>query len=460
MNATAIRSKTQAWAHQQEAYDFLAERQYGYMSMGMGTGKSKVIVDVACNRDHRRILIVCPTSVVGVWPREFERHGASPVSVLALRKGSVKEKAALVERAFQRDQPTAVVVNYEAAWREPFASFAKSHRWDMVVLDEAHRIKKPTGKASKFCDKLRPKASQRACLSGTPFSHSPLDAFAQYRFLNPEILGRWYTHFRARYAVTNPLFPSMVTKWINQEELAEKLAPHTFQVGSDVLTLPSANHETLFVQLCPKARKAYKELEQELITEVEAGTVTVPNALVKLLRLQQITSGVLPASNGVERIDTGKREALADLLEDIGPHESVVVFCRFRHDLNTVAEVSQLLGRTYGELSGERHDLTEHAEMPEGIQVMGTQLQSGGVGIDLTRARYAIYLSMGFSLSDYEQSLARLHRPGQERPVFYYHLTAEDTVDQAVYAALGKRKEVVEYVLSSMKPFHSELAAF
>ena len=78
------------------------------------------------------------------------------------------------------------------------------------------------------------------------------------------------------------------------------------------------------------------------------------------------------------------------------------------------------------------------------------QIQSGGTGIDLTRAAYCVYLSAGFSLGDYEQSLARVHRPGQERTVFYYHIIARDTVDQRVYDALRDRKQVVEAVLDGI----------
>jgi SNF2 family DNA or RNA helicase len=83
--------------------------------------------------------------------------------------------------------------------------------------------------------------------------------------------------------------------------------------------------------------------------------------------------------------------------------------------------------------------------------VLAVQIDSGGVGVDLTRARYAIYYSLGFSLGSYEQSLARIHRPGQTRPVEYIHLVAEGTVDEKVMAALARRADVVNTVLHEMK---------
>jgi SNF2 family DNA or RNA helicase len=82
--------------------------------------------------------------------------------------------------------------------------------------------------------------------------------------------------------------------------------------------------------------------------------------------------------------------------------------------------------------------------------ILGVQIQSGGLGIDCTRAAYAFYYSLGFSLGDYEQSLARLRRPGQTRCVRYYHLVAKHTVDEQVYAALRDRRVVVDAVMERL----------
>ena len=85
--------------------------------------------------------------------------------------------------------------------------------------------------------------------------------------------------------------------------------------------------------------------------------------------------------------------------------------------------------------------------MPDHIQVMGVQIQSGGVGIDQTRANIAVYYSMGYSLGDYVQSLARLHRPGQDRPVAFFHLIANNTIDLEVYKALQAKQNVIASIL-------------
>jgi SNF2 family DNA or RNA helicase len=149
------------------------------------------------------------------------------------------------------------------------------------------------------------------------------------------------------------------------------------------------------------------------------------------------------------QIDSAKMNLLRDVFEDLDPQEPLVVFCRFHRDLEAVNRVADETGRRSLELSGRTDELKrwQAGEAP----VLAAQIDSGGLGVDLTRARYAIYYSLGFSLGSYEQSLARIHRPGQTRPVEYIHLVAEGTVDEKVMAALARRADVVNTVLQQLK---------
>ena len=211
-----------------------------------------------------------------------------------------------------------------------------------------------------------------------------------------------------------------------------------------MLDLPPLLTVTRMCELGPKARKLYRTLEQDFIVYLEEGRITAVNTLARLLRLQQVTSGYGRTEDGRDvEVDTTKAKLLADLLEDMGK-EPVVVFARFKHDLEVVHRVARRLELPSFEISGERKELSL---WNEGGGVLAVQIQSGGLGIDLTKARYAIYYSLGFSLGDYLQSRARLHRQGQERPVEIIHLVAAHTVDEKVLAALAAREQVVESIL-------------
>jgi SNF2 family DNA or RNA helicase len=244
----------------------------------------------------------------------------------------------------------------------------------------------------------------------------------------------------------------MVKSWKRQDELTAKLDSIACRVTADeVLDLPDTIHEVIEVELSAATLRFYDRMESEMTAEIASGTVTAGNALVKLLRLQQATGGFCRVDDGVVVAIDGtpaKQAALADRLADLPDTEPVVVFCRFRTDLEAVAAVARQLGREYAEVSGERKDL-DRWQRGDAV-ILGVQMQSGGVGIDCTRAAYAFYYSLGFSLGDYEQSLARLRRPGQERCCRYYHLVAPGTVDEQVYDALRERRDVVGSVMDSL----------
>lgn len=448
--------KTDAWEHQVKAYWFAVRLKSAMLALDMGTGKSKVVIDIVVNAECRKVLVICPTSVRGVWRGEFEKHSPIPWSMTILEKGAVKKRTAAAARAMSgTGNPVCIVINYEAVWLEPFASWALGQEWDCLILDESHRIKSPTSHVSRYAARLGLKSERRLLLTGTPMPHSPLDIFAQYRVLDPGVFGTSWTQFRQRYSIhNNPLIPQQVTGYKNQAELNKRFAHLAYRVeADDVLDLPEVQHHKRTFVLSPVAQRAYRELEDELITEVEGGVVTAANALVKLLRLQQITSGYLveDETKRETEVDDGKAKLLADLLDDFGPHEPVVVFCWFKHDLDRIREVAAKLKRRYGEVSGRHRDLTPEATMPADIDVLGVQVKSGGVGVDLTRARYCVCYSLGcISPGDYDQLLARIHRPGQERPVSYYHLIGENTVDVSMYRARRKRQDVIDAVLASL----------
>lgn len=490
------------------------------------------------NFDIQKTLIVCPKSVVAVWPGEFGKHGGAKVNIVPLCEGSIakrtKQAAQAVGLANARHEKIVLIINYEAVWQGAFAVWVLTVDWDMVVADEIHRIKSAGGKASRFMAKLGARATRRVGLTGTPMPHSPMDVYGQYRFLDPGIYGTSFVRFKHQFgALTEPthvdlrdgmfvvsarfqlaetckkipisgrrwdaqnkkwLYPaspdsaamlctcfaneaivmteafnaycgthdvqeSNFVRRVNLEDLSNFFNQKFYSIAhrvkkADVLDLPPVIHEQRQVQLGPEGKRLYQQIEKEFIAEVQGGVITASNALARLLRLQQITSGFGVTEEGkVCSVDSAKYKEVCDILDDIDPDDPVVVFCRFKHDLARVRLATESKGRGYLELSGRINELATWQQALGG-EVLGVQIQAGGVGIDLTRAAYCIYYSLGFSLGDYEQSLARLDRPGQTRSVTYLHLVAQHTVDEKVYDALQKRADVIESILSQIQEKH------
>jgi SNF2 family DNA or RNA helicase len=470
--ATIPNLKTSPWKHQVLAFQFLQPLLLptggaALLAMGMGTGKSLTTIGAMCNMvgPDEPVLIISPLRVVDVWPNQIRLHAGVPIRVLALGDdaGTVAKKtdraAEAVKLAALRHERLAIVINYESLWRDPFAKWALSQKWGLVICDESHRIKKPSGKASMYLARMRPRAKYRLALTGTPMPHSPLDIYGQFRFLDDRILGRSYHAFKQRFAVMGGFQQKQVVAFRNIEELEALMRTITFRVGKDVLDLPPETHVTYHCDLTPEGARAYRSLEKDFIAEVKEGLVTAANAMVKLLRLQQITGGTVKTDDGrYAQVDQSKQKLLADTLEDIGTDaadafepsgEPVVVFCRFHSDMDAVHAAAKENGFTSMELSGRRDELKEWQDGK--AQVLAVQISAGGVGVDLTRARYNIYYSLSFSLGEYDQSLSRVHRPGQTRPVTHIHLVVRGTVDEKIIRALEQRAEVIESILKEIK---------
>ena len=463
------------WPHQLRGYHLAMEADAAGLYFDMGTGKTRCAIDVAQNMSKAElVLVVCPKSVIQVWPKEFAKWATDPQrwNVLPLNKRSVAKRAEQAREAIENreDGETVVcVINYESVWRSKFADLVLGNQWDLIIADEAHRIKSPKGKASKFFAKLPTVSGKRLALTGTPMPHSPLDVFGLYRFLEPGMFGRSFVRFRNRYAEMGGFEGKEVVGWMNESELREKIYSIAVRVeADDVLDLPDAIHSQVPVELSSKAMKIYQSLEDTLEAQVADGMVTANNALTKLIRLQQVTGGFAATSDEswlsmqmmsseersqieytLERVDTAKEDALSDLLSDMPHHEKVVVFCKFHGDLDAVMSAADRCTRPVFELSGRNNTLEEWEDSQNGA-VLAVQIQAGGVGVDLTDANQCVYYSVGFSLGDYLQSLARCHRHGQDQVVHFHHLVATGTIDEKVYKSLDAKRDVVDSILNDL----------
>ena len=301
-----------------------------------------------------------------------------------------------------------------------------------------------------FAARLRAHARLRLALTGTPMPHSPLDIYSVARALDNRYFGNSYFAFKQDHAVMGGYQAKQVVGYRNLEQLEATMKRFTFRVGKDVLDLPPETHVTYHCTLTAEGMRAYRSLEKDYVAQIDAGLITAANGMVVLIRLQQITGGSVRLDDDRWTVvDESKRKLLADTLEDIGADEPVVVFCRFRSDMDAVHQAAQELGYTSMELSGRQDDLK--AWQDGGAQILAVQIQAGGVGVNLTRARLNIYYSLSHSLGEYDQSLSRVHRPGQTRPVTHIHLVARGTVDERIMRALEARAEVVESVLKQLK---------
>lgn len=520
---------TPLWPHQEQAVEIIGPAGRGMLAMDMGTGKTRTALALADKWGCSRVLIVCPKSVVRVWPREFRKHLGETWQIVALDTGSATDRAEAVAAgcmcADLDGALLAVAVNYEVL--PAMLPTLRCLSWDLLVLDECHRIKAPDGKQSIAAFDVSKKVPHRLGLTGTPMPHSQLDVFAQFRAIDPLLFGLNYFRFETTFAQiaeewvpkhnspgnmkrvlaaaakakTAPIHlaeflegkagwqvgwavanaerdgRSDIADFIrqtsggyrkvraiakddagkpiyrNSEKLAEIMAPITFRVeADDVLDLPDAIDESRYCLLGPATRRVYQQLYEEFRADYGAGKIEAKNFLSRVLRLAQVANGFgVDAETGeIVALGTEKEDLFGELLDDLPGSEPVVVFGRFSEDLNAIHRQFNARGRRCLELSGKRNELAQWQEATGG-EGLAVQLQAGGVGIDLTRARYQAYYSLDYNLGNYLQTRARVRRPGQTRSVTYLHLLAADTVDENIAQALADREDVTGAIVRRLK---------
>ena len=437
------------WQHQTNAYNFAVGLPAALLAHDMGCGKSMTAIGLLNAWGEQRVLIACPLSVVPVWRRQFDMHSPTSYNVVSLDNGgTVARRTMTAKTALNIDVPTAIVINYEAMWREPFASWALAQNWSAVVLDEIHRVKAPGGKASRFAAKLRERAARRIGLSGTPLAHSPLDAYAVSRALDVRHFGTSFTRFKYQHAIMGGFNGYEFIRLRDPERFSRILGQFMHRVEKrDVLDLPPVVHEQRYCTLSSESARVYREMENDFVAWLRSGVqVTASNALVKLLRLAQVTGGHIGDENrDTHVIGHDKINAFKDFLADFPAGEPLVVFCRFTADVSMVVEACEGSGRSVAQLTGAMKELDRWQNGD--AEVLVAQIQVGSEGIDLTRGSTCVFYSVGYSLATYTQALARLDRPGQTRSVTYVHMLAKGTVDEKVMTALEKRQEVVDSIL-------------
>ena len=456
------------WQHQQEALSWCRGRKSAILHLEPGCGKTRIALEAireAVSAGARRILVGCPKAVIPAWLKQVGLW-SDGLRVVLLDRGTAKDKGRLITAALADTSPVMIVGNYESL---RLIRETEKVRWCVLVWDELHRLKSPSGATSKWAARVAKNNPDclRYGLTGTLLAQGPLDAFGAYRAVESpacETFGTTWTLFRNEYAITNPAIPGMVIGYRNQARFAEKIAATTFHRRSaDVLDLPEIHHVEYPVELTPREAAVYRQLDKDFCAMIDEKTITPANAMVSLLRMLQACSGAmrLDESDSWQYIDQSpsKRAALVEFLED-APVEPLVIFGRFRADIDSAIAACRQTGRTVSELSGKTNQLA--AWQAGESDVLVAQIQSGGIGIDLTRASVGIFLSCGHSLSEWLQAIARLHRPGQTRCTKFFSfvstLQGKDTADGRVYSALKSRQEVIDAVLDAYSTRESQHA--
>lgn len=438
----------------------------------MGCGKTLTAIAIAGAGYQmgkvERLLIVAPTSVVAVWPKELQEYAKFKYTCKALlgeKKQRLKQIDDLIKFPFKALK--VAVINYESTWRPEILEKLKEFDADMVIADESQRIKTYDAAQSKAMHELGDQARYKLILSGTPVQTAAIDIWSQYRFLDKTVFGDNFFKFRGRYAIMGGYGNKKIVGYKDLEGLIKKEHSIAFRVTKDeALDLPEQTFETRKIQFNQKEKNLYERIKKDSYAELDGGGhITATTVLTRLLRLQQLAGGFLVQDDAQkpQLVSRAKLDALGDIIEDyvIGSGKKLVIFARFIAEVKAIMELAdKVLPKElkqvaiYGDIKKEdRGDIVKQfQEDPKTVLFIG-QIDTAGTGITLTAADTCVYYSKNFNYATYSQSLSRIHRIGQRNCCTYIDLEIEGTIDELISKALSRKEDMAKTVVDNWRDF-------
>lgn len=440
---------TKPFNHQKTAIALgLQNKAFAYF-MEMGTGKTKVMLDLIGyylpkTRDlGRPALIVCPVSVMHNWKKQAKIH--RPELEVVVLDGSTEEKELLLLR-----KADIYVINYESAWRIYDALLRI--KWGFMVLDESTRIKNRATKQAKAIIKLGTVASRRYILTGTPSPNSPLELFNQIKFLDSNIFGNNWYFYRDRYCLMGGFGGYQILGFKNLEELSKKISGISYRVlKSECLDLPDKVFKQYRLPMSEDQERAYKELAEDLVTTVGTTEIRTEVVLAKLTKLRQIASGFAYLPDGTShRFESEKIKKLKEILEEHSGRHKFVIWATFQEEIAILNELLQEMNIKFVALgdAATRHIRVQQFQEDPNVRVFISNQRSGGIGIDLFAADYCVFFSNDYSPEIRLQAEDRLHRIGQHNHVTYIDLISKATIDSTILRMLSNKQDLSNQIMS------------
>ena len=450
----------------------------------MGCGKSRATIEIIrrrCGLEKRlmRTLILAPKIVLKNWKSEFGMYSKiNQGDIIVLDKSGKQRAKDLFDACFdtsrnELSRGKIAITNYEAMEMDELVKIIHDWQPEILVCDEAHRLKNPQSKRAKIVVGISDIVKHVYLLTGTPILNSPMDVFNQYRILDGgETFGKNFYTFRGRYfedinsgwAGKQSYFP----KWMPRAETYDHLNDLMYRkairvVKSECLDLPPLVRQTVQVELSPVQSKMYKEMAVEYVTFVEQQkekgeslAVVAQLAITKALRLQQIVSGFAKDVTGNHhRITPCPRlDALSDLVDDLADQHKIIIWATFKENYAMIGEMLKKKKIPFVELHGDvpqkdREENVRRFRQDGDCRVIIANQGAAGIGINLTEASYSIFYSRSFRLEHDLQAEARNYRGGSEihSSVTRIDLIAPGTIDELINEALSKKQDVAHKIL-------------
>jgi SNF2 family DNA or RNA helicase len=437
-----VRSPSDLRPYQQRIATHLYEQNEAMCVLRPGGGKTiaalTAIADLIDQGEIRHALIIAPKRVARVvWPDEIAQWTHTAGLTYAVLDGLPPQRQKLLRHAPDRDL-TIIGLDVVQWLLEELTAYHTDHAlYDLLVIDEASRLRNPTGERAKALAKYAHHWRMIWGLSGTLRPSGPLDLFMPARVVTRgKLWGRSYWQWRKQHFYPTDQYGYDWRPLPGAEEkLNTELAPLTVTVAEGEMPTVTPTVVLDRVELPPAARKQYRDMQAKLMARTEDDTVLAASAAIATGKLAQMANGFVFGELG-ETFDlhNAKREWLRDLIAEAS--EPTLIVYEYRADLDMLEhEVHTLTGEKLRYLGAGVTDKQAASTIEDWnagrLRFMGLHPASGGHGLNLQHGGADMaWICPTWSPELWEQTIARLARPGQQRPVVVRVCVASGTVDE------------------------------
>lgn len=416
--------------YQKQVVDESLKHKRFFLALEPGLGKTLTSLAIAQIKGYKKIIVVCQKSKIEDWSEDIEKFLEQKITPLT---GNKKKDDKLIKNFTDG----AIIASYQTIWRRNI----KLDESFIMIIDESQYLKSHTTSIGKWGAENCENVGDVLLLSGSP-QNKPEDMFNQMVMLGMNL--NWKQFGEMFFIIKEVKYPGArwpvktIAGYRNVDKLFEAFKTQSFSMKTeDAIDLPKQNFAD--IKLVHEKKKVYDFVKKEMIYE----DLEISSGGVLFLRLRQLSSGYIESYT---EISNHKKDALKDLLES--NERSFVIFYNFVQELEDIKDVCKKLKIDVYECNGSTKNYDQARTTNKRFVIAG-QYQSAAEGHNWQFVQNQLYYSPPVSFMKYKQSLARIHRIGQTKPVFYYHFITINTVEQKMYNNLKQGKDYDEKIFAN-----------
>ena len=446
----------------------------GILADDMGLGKTiqaiALLDHLHNSKNLNHCLIIVPTSLIYNWQTEIQKFSPQlPFTIFESKVNVVSNSSDTNELANSIGSSKIIIASYGQLLHN--SSWFEQVNWNIVIFDEAQNLKNLVSQRTAAARKL--KSHMKIALTGTPMENHYGEFYSLVDLVTPGALGD-YDHFKKTFQINQKASERDYFDPRNIDFLKLKTKPIILRrKKSDILNeLPEKNEADILLNFDKKQKKLYRDIaiacNSSVLSAIDNKGVARAQIemLSALLKLRKICTSpkLIPGMN--YNGDSPKIERCIEMVEELVENNvSVLIFTTFITTIDLIAEKLKNLNIKYSIVNGktsrsDRTEILEDFNISTSPIILLMTLKTGGVGLNLTRARYVVHLEPWWNPAVENQATDRVHRMGQDKSVYVYRLLMNHSVEEKIQILKNRKGKLFNSLFENDESasFHDEKA--